>query len=90
MTSLPTFELERNQSLWENQAGGKEFIGYDAAVSSQRIVDSLREECDVFLVAGSWFGMEGYLRIGIGVEPEVLRQGLDRIRPTLGGILGGS
>ena len=82
--------FDQKLTLVPPQAGGMAFIGYDAAVASQRIVDSLREECDVFLVAGSWFGMEGYLRIGIGVEPDVLRQGLDRIRPTLAGLLRGS
>lgn len=70
-------------SLTPPMAGGMAFVGYQGNVPSQTLVDTLREECDVFLVAGSWFGMEGYLRIGIGVDNATLRAGLERIRPVL-------
>lgn len=80
-------EFEQTLSLVPPQAGGMAFIGYKAPISSQAIVDALRTECDVFLVAGSWFGMEGYLRIGIGVTPDTLQTGLERIKPTLAKLL---
>ncbi|MEQ8991044.1 MAG: aminotransferase class I/II-fold pyridoxal phosphate-dependent enzyme [Pseudomonadales bacterium] len=75
-------------TLTRPQAGGMAFIGYDAALDSQGLVDHLRSECDVFLVAGTWFGMEGYLRIGIGVTHETLETGLNRIDPVLKKLLG--
>lgn len=76
-------EFDNRLTLTPPSAGGMAFVGYEGNMASQTLVDTLREECDVFLVAGSWFGMEGYLRIGFGVETETLRTGLDRIRPTL-------
>lgn len=65
------------------QAGGMAFLGYDAAVNSTLVTTQLREQHDVFVVAGDWFGMDGYLRIGIGVTPAVLAEGLKRIDKTL-------
>ncbi len=65
------------------QAGGMAWLGYDADLSSQALVDLLRERHDVFLVAGAWFGMEGFIRIGIGVETSTLTTGLERIDSTL-------
>jgi len=69
------------------QAGGMAYVGYDADISSQNLVDQLRDQHDVFLVAGSWFGMEGFLRIGIGVESDTLEKGLAAIEPTLKSVL---
>lgn len=80
-------EFDETLSLVSPQAGGMAFIGYKAQVSSQAIVDALRTECDVFLVAGSWFGMEGYLRIGIGVSLDTLQAGLEKIKPTFAKLL---
>ena len=65
------------------RAGGMAFIGYDAPVNSTRVATRLREQHGVFVVAGDWFGMDGYLRIGIGVTPDVLTKGLARIDRTL-------
>jgi aspartate/methionine/tyrosine aminotransferase len=65
------------------QAGGMAFLGYDAQVNSTQVATRLREEHGVFVVAGDWFGMDGYLRIGIGVTPDVLAKGLARIDQTL-------
>lgn len=81
-------QFDGRLTLRAPQAGGMAFVGYDAPIASQTVVDTLRKECDVFLVAGSWFGMEGYLRIGIGVEYEALCGGLARITPTLRRLLG--
>lgn len=75
-------------TLTSPQAGGMAFVGYHAPIPSQTLVDTLREECDVFLVAGSWFGMEGFLRVGIGVTRDTLHAGLERIRPVLARLLG--
>ena len=37
----------------------------------------------VFVVPGSAFGMEGYLRLGIGAEENYFREGLARIKEGL-------
>ncbi len=58
------------------QAGGMAFVGYNFDKTSDELVTELRESKSVFVVAGSWFGMENYLRIGIGVETKTLKAGL--------------
>lgn len=70
------------------QAGGMAWVGYSAPIGSQQLVDQLREQHGVFLVAGAWFGMEGFIRIGIGVESDRLEAGLARIEPTLDALFG--
>jgi aspartate/methionine/tyrosine aminotransferase len=70
------------------RAGGMAWIGYEARIGSDALVSELRERCGVFLVAGAWFGMEGFLRVGIGVERATLVAGLARadavLKPRLG------
>jgi aspartate/methionine/tyrosine aminotransferase len=60
-------------------AGGMAFLRYSLPMSSVEFMDRLRAEQGVFIVAGSIFGREGYIRIGIGVPAERLREGLARI-----------
>lgn len=55
------------------------FLRYDLPVSSDDFCRRLRETQSVFAVAGSWFGMEGHLRLGIGGEPDHFRDALQRI-----------
>ncbi len=69
------------------RAGGMAFVGYEAQVNSTLVATRLREDHGVFVVAGDWFGMDGYLRIGIGVTPDVLTKGLERIDQTLRALL---
>ena len=72
--------LQHNGWSWvEPQAGGMAFLGYDFAMPSEDFSARLREEESVFVCAGSWFGLEGHIRIGIGVTPDHLREGLRRI-----------
>lgn len=61
------------------QAGAMAFLRYDLPVSSEELCRRLRETQSVFAVAGSWFGMEGHLRLGIGGEPEHLGEALLRM-----------
>lgn len=51
------------------RAGAMAFLKYDLPISSEEFGRKLREKQSVFVVAGSWFGIEGYLRLGIGLEP---------------------
>jgi aspartate/methionine/tyrosine aminotransferase len=48
-------------------------------MSSENLSNKLREEESVFVVAGSWFGIESHIRIGIGVKTEHLVEGLARL-----------
>ena len=58
------------------QAGAMAFLHYTLPDSSENLCRKLREKKSVFVVAGSWFGMENHLRFGIGGEAEVLREAL--------------
>jgi aspartate/methionine/tyrosine aminotransferase len=64
-------------------AGGMAFVRYDFPIGSSELSRRLREEQGVFVVAGDWFGMDGYLRIGTGGEKHVLEDGLARIDTVL-------
>ncbi|HSG91597.1 MAG TPA: aminotransferase class I/II-fold pyridoxal phosphate-dependent enzyme [Pseudomonadales bacterium] len=61
------------------RAGGMAFLRYDLPVSSSELAERLRTECDLLVVPGDCYGLEGYIRIGIGAPPEVLSEGLKRI-----------
>jgi hypothetical protein len=60
-------------------AGGMAFVGYDFDVNSTDLAMRLLKECDVFVVAGDWFGLDRHIRIGTGGEANTLREGLRRI-----------
>lgn len=59
------------------RAGGMAFVGYNLDINSSTLVTRLREEKSVLIVAGDWFGMDNYLRLGIGGETDQLVEGLD-------------
>ncbi len=59
-------------------AGGIVFLRYVEDISSRELTRRLRERESVFLVAGDCFGLDGFLRIGIGAEPQYLKEGLSR------------
>jgi hypothetical protein len=65
------------------KAGGMAFMRYAFEMNSTELATWLRTEHGVFIVAGDWFGMDRYIRIGIGAEEETLRTGLDRVRAAL-------
>jgi hypothetical protein len=59
------------------EAGGMVFIKYSFPMNSTELSDQFREEKSVFIVAGDCFGMDGYIRIGIGAPAEYLEKGLE-------------
>ncbi|MGX1788195.1 aminotransferase class I/II-fold pyridoxal phosphate-dependent enzyme [Bosea sp. NPDC055332] len=61
------------------EAGAMAFLRYDLPISSDDFSRELRETQSVFVVAGSWFGMESHLRLGIGVDPEHFAAALECI-----------
>ena len=64
-------------------AGGMAFMRYNMEINSTELSDRLRLEKSVFIIPGDCFGMDHYLRIGIGGEKEHLLAGLDLIDETL-------
>jgi aspartate/methionine/tyrosine aminotransferase len=67
----------------EPKAGAFAFIKYHSDVSSVELVERIRQRQDVLIVPGAYLGMEGYLRISLGVERKKLEVGLARIRAEL-------
>lgn len=69
------------------RAGGMAFMRYNMPINSSELSDKLRLEKSVFIIPGDCFGMDHYLRIGIGGEKEQLLKGLDLIDETLNELL---
>lgn len=65
------------------RAAGIAFIRYHMDINSTAFSNKLREEKGVFIIAGDCFGMDRYLRIGIGSEREYLQAGLALIDSAL-------
>lgn len=65
------------------QAGAIAFLQYRAAVNSTQLAERLRREHSVLVVPGDHFGLDGYLRLGFGVERRVLEEGLARTGSVL-------
>ena len=61
------------------EAGGMAFVRYAFDVNSSELAERLRREKSVLVVPGDCYGMDGYLRIGIGAEPDYFKAGLARI-----------
>ena len=65
-------------------AGAICWIRYGLELNSSDLADRLRREKSVLVVPGDHFGMDGYLRIGFGIEAERLRAALVRTADLLG------
>ncbi len=61
------------------EAGAIAFIGYEDDVGSATLATRLRDTASVLVAPGAHFGVDGYLRIGLGGGSEPLRTGLGRI-----------
>jgi histidinol-phosphate aminotransferase len=72
----------------EPRAGAIVYVHYDLAVNSTELVMRLLKEKSVLIVPGDHFGIDGYLRIGYGPQPDYLRQGLEHMNDLLGQISG--
>jgi aspartate/methionine/tyrosine aminotransferase len=73
------FEQQREVVSWTPPRGGLlALLKYELDIPSDQLADRLAEEYSVMLAPGAAFGFEGYLRIGIGMRPDIFRAGLDR------------
>jgi aspartate/methionine/tyrosine aminotransferase len=68
------------------RAGAIAYPRYSWPIGSKHLTERLRDEQSVLVVPGDQFGMDGFLRIGLGNEPEDLRAGLERIDRVLGSL----
>jgi len=76
----------KNKPLFElipPRAGGVAFPRYNMKINSTEFADKLMKEKSVFIVAGDFFGMDQYVRIGIGTEKDYFKAGLELIDETL-------
>ena len=64
-------------------AGAICYVRYALKINSTELVERLRKEKSVLLVSGDMFGMDGYVRIGIGPPTEYLLAGLERFDALL-------
>jgi aspartate/methionine/tyrosine aminotransferase len=55
------------------------FVSYQLDMTSSEFADGLRREQSVLVAPGDHFGVEGHVRIGLGLPPERLVPALDRI-----------
>jgi hypothetical protein len=64
-------------------AGAIGFVRYDAEVGSSELAERLRAEDGVLVVPGDQFGLDGYLRVGFGIEREPLQEALGLVAARL-------
>lgn len=64
-------------------AGAFVFARYDLPIGSTALTTRLREEESVLVVPGDAFGMDGYLRLGIGERGDYVMEGLARFKALL-------
>ena len=62
-------------------AGAMAFIRYDSDINSSSLVEKVRNDVSVMLVAGDWYGMDKYIRFGYGAKSKDLEAALGRITP---------
>ena len=85
--------IQKHKPLFElipPRAGGVAFPRYNMKINSTELADKLLNEKSVFVVAGDFFGMDHYIRIGIGTEKDYFKAGLKLIDETLEEISGNS
>jgi len=70
------------------RGGGIVFPRYNMEINSTELATKLREEKSVFIAAGDLFGMDHYMRIGIGTEKDYFLAGLSLIDEALEEIMG--
>ncbi len=78
--------LDKRKHLFDfipQEAGAMSFVRYHFDMNSTILTERLRKEKSLLIVAGDCFGMDNYLRLGIGSEKEYLLKGLQRLEEGL-------
>lgn len=64
---------------WNTPRGGLlALLKYNVDLPSDQVANTLAQDYSVMLAPGSTFGFEGHLRIGIGQQPDIFAEGLER------------
>ncbi len=72
-------DLDGRLSWIPPRAGAIGYFRYHVSLNSSELANRLRKEYSVLVVPGDHFKMDGYLRIGFGMERRRLEEGLSRI-----------
>jgi aspartate/methionine/tyrosine aminotransferase len=78
--------IERHSAFLHHvppEAGAIALVRYSYPVNSTALIERIRDEHSVLVVPGDHFGMDGFLRIGFGCDPELLLGALDRVGQVL-------
>jgi len=67
----------------EPRAGAFCFIKYNSDIPSEVITEKIIAEQSTLIAPGSHLGMEGFLRIWMGGEPDFIKRGLERVSRVL-------
>ena len=65
------------------EAGAFIYARYGLPIGSTALSERLREQESVLVVPGDAFGMDGYLRFGVGEHADYVLAGLDCVRAYL-------
>lgn len=81
LTKLKQFVSEHSchLELVSPQGGLTVFPRLRAEISSESFCEGLVQQYSVLLLPGSTFGVEGYVRMGLGLEPALFDEGLERL-----------
>jgi len=74
--------IQKHQDLFSfvpPKAGGMAFIHYNMDLNSTKFCKKLREKKGLFIIPGDHFGLDHYIRLGIGSEKSYLLAGLNLI-----------
>ncbi len=77
--SLLSSWLDTNANLFScvlPKAGGMAFVRYNMDVNSTELVHKLREDRSIMLLPGDVYGMDGYIRLGVGAPKKHIENGL--------------
>ncbi len=83
-TANTWFAANDDLVAWRPPRGGLlALMAYALDIPSLELANALAEEASVMLAPGSVFNIEHHLRIGIGQEPEIFAEGLERTNAYL-------
>ncbi|WP_299343781.1 aminotransferase class I/II-fold pyridoxal phosphate-dependent enzyme [uncultured Maritalea sp.] len=75
-----------NYSCQLPQAGGMAFVRYSMNINSTDLVHRMRTERSIMLLPGDCYGMDGYIRIGVGAPSDHLKAGLAQLHEFTRGL----
>lgn len=75
-----------NYSCQLPQAGGMAFVRYSMNINSTELVHRMRTERSIMLLPGDCYGMDGYIRIGVGAPANHLKAGLNQLQEFTRGL----